>query len=126
MPATIIWNELVTSNQNQSGEFFNKLLGWECTEIHTGQHGTYTLFRKDDVEVAGMMNPVSDYSQNRPPFWIAYIKVDDVDAHVSKVEKLGGKVIASPEDIPNVGRVCMISDPSGAPICLMAPIPSQK
>ena len=117
---------MITPDQKQSGEFFNKLLGWECYEVHTGKYGTYTLFRDDGKDVAGMMNPVSDYSQARAPFWTAYIEVDDVDAYVSKVETLGGNIIAPPEDIPNVGRVCMISDPAGGPVCLMAPVSSQK
>ena len=121
MTAKFIWNELVTSDQNTSGEFFSKLFGWERQEIDTGAQGTYTLFQEDGQDVAGMMNPATDYSRSRPPFWAGYIEVDDVDAYVSKVEELGGNIIAPPEDIPNVGRVCMISDPSGAPICLMAP-----
>jgi predicted enzyme related to lactoylglutathione lyase len=119
MGAKFIWNELVTPDQEVSGEFFSKLFGWERHVVHVGTHGAYTLFQEDGKDVAGMMNPATDYSRSRPPFWAGYIEVDDIDAYVAKVEELGGTIIAPPEDIPNVGRVCMISDPEGAPVCLM-------
>ena len=80
------------------------------------------MFRDEDGDnIAGMMNPVTNYSKERPSFWSSYIQVDDVDAHAAKVVELGGSVISPPEDVPNIGRVCMISDPKGAPVCLMTP-----
>lgn len=121
MSAKFIWNELITSDQQVSSDFFSKLFGWERHEVDVGPQGTYTLFQENGNDVAGMMGPATDYSRSRPPFWSAYIEVDDVDAYVARVEELGGTIIAPPEDIPNVGRVCMITGPEGAPVCLMAP-----
>jgi len=123
MTAKFVWNELVTPDQDVSGEFFSKLLGWERQEVDMGPQGTYTLFQDEGNDVAGMMNPATEFSRSRPSFWSAYIEVDDVDSYAAKVEELGGTIIAQPEDIPNVGRVCMISDPNGAPVCLMASAP---
>lgn len=121
MSAKFVWNELITSNQKASGDFFCELFGWERQEVDMGPMGVYTLFKEDGDDVAGMMDPLTDYSQSRPPFWSAYIQVDDVDAYAAKAEELGGMIIAPPENVPNVGRVCMLADPEGAPVCLMAP-----
>jgi predicted enzyme related to lactoylglutathione lyase len=121
MSAKFIWNELITTDQKAAGEFFSKLFGWERKEVDMGPMGIYTLFQDDGNDVAGMMDPLTDYSRSKPSFWSAYIEVDDVDSYSAKVEGLGGTIIAPPEDVPNVGRVCMIADPNGAPICLMAP-----
>ena len=122
MSTKFVWNELITSDQKASGEFFSKLFGWERKEVDMGSMGIYTLFREDSNDVAGMMNPLTEYSRSRSPFWSTYIQVDDVDAYLAKVEELGGTIIASAEDIPNVGRVCMIADPNGASVCLIAPV----
>lgn len=123
MTTKFIWNELVTPDLESSGTFFEKLLGWERYDIDMGEDGTYTLFRDaNGTNLAGMMNPVTDYSKDRPPFWSGYIQVDDVDAHTKKVEKLGGTIISPPVDVPNVGRMSMIADPQGAPVCLMTPV----
>ena len=124
MSTKFIWNELITTDQRTSGDFFAGLFGWERQEVDMGPLGTYTLFLEDGGSVAGMMNPATDYSRSRSPFWCGYIEVDDVDSYAAKVEKLGGAIIAQPEDIPDIGRVCMVAGPEGAPICLMTPATS--
>jgi len=50
---------------------------------------------------------------------MGYIAVDDVDALVKKTEELGGKVSVPPMDVPEVGRMAVITDPTGASISLM-------
>ena len=42
-----------------------------------------------------------------------YFRVADCDATVKTATKLGGKVVAPPEDTP-YGRVATITDPNGA------------
>ena len=116
---TFIWNELITTDQKESGEFYSKLLGWDTKIVHTGKYGDYTLFQINGKDVAGMMNPATEHDQ---PRWGGYIAVEDIDACVSKVSKLGGEIIEGPTDITNVGRVCLISDPTGALLSLMTPI----
>jgi len=121
MSAKFIGNELITSDQKASGDFFCELLGWERHEVDMGPMGIYTLFKEEGEDVAGMMGPLTDYSRSRPSFWSAYIQVDDVDDCAAKVEALGGTIIAPPENVPDVGRVCMLTGPEGAPVCLMSP-----
>jgi len=48
-----------------------------------------------------------------------YVAVRDVDAAAARVESLGGKVCVPPTDIPNVGRFCVVNDPTGASISLL-------
>jgi predicted enzyme related to lactoylglutathione lyase len=55
-----------------------------------------------------------------PSHWMAYVAVDDVDAKARRVEELGGKVCVPPTDIPNTGRFCVITDPTGATLSLIA------
>lgn len=56
------------------------------------------------------MNPTGPIDKPRRS---AYIAVDNIDQCVSKVEELEEKVLLEPHDIPDTGRVCMISDPAG-------------
>ncbi len=115
----IIWNELDTPDQKKCGDFYCKLIGWTKKEIDAGPMGVYTLFQQNGKDVAGMMNPTGPISK---PRWSAYISVDNIDECAKKVKGLGGKVLVEPHDIHDTGRVCMISDPAGAVICLMQPI----
>jgi len=73
-----VWHELVTTAQQASGEFFSALLGWTRAAVDAGSFGTYTLFRVDGHDVAGMMNPTAD-TRIRGSFWHASISVEDVN-----------------------------------------------
>ena len=115
-----IWHELVTSDQKKSGSFFIELLGWTSKEVDAGEFGTYTLFQKDGQDVAGMMNPTSTTPGDKS-YWHSYIAVDDVDDCAKRTSKLGGKVLVPPHDIPDVGRICIVSDPTGTVTHLMQP-----
>jgi hypothetical protein len=119
---TFFWNQLVTTDQKKSGDFYCELFGWSRREVDAGPFGSYTLFQHDGKDVGGMMNPTTDYSRSRPSWWQAFIAVADVDACAVRIMQLGGAVIEPPHDIPGVGRACLLADPMGAPVCLMTPV----
>lgn len=108
-----IWHELVTPDQKKSGDFFSELLGWSIKQVDAGKFGTYTLFQKEGLDVAGMMNPTSDTS-GQGAFWHSYIAVDDIDDCVYKTTELGGRVLVPVQEVPDVGRICVVADPTGA------------
>lgn len=122
---TFIWNHLVTADQKSAGEFYCTLLGWTKTEINAGPFGTYTVFQNKGRDVAGMMNPTIDYTKSQRANWYAYVAVDDLEACVASVSKLGGAIIESPHDVPGFGRVCLIADPTGAALTLVTPLAAQ-
>ena len=54
-----------------------------------------------------------------PPNWGLYITVDDVDATAEQATGMGAKIIMPPQDIPEVGRFCVMQDPQGAFISII-------
>jgi len=111
------WNELVTTNVPAAKAFYREALGWVLQDL--SNHGmTYTMAKKGDREVAGIMAMPKDV-QGMPPSWGSYVTVDDVDARVARVESLGGKLCVAPQDIPNVGRFAVIADPQGAMLAMI-------
>ena len=115
---SFVWNELATSDVEGAKSFFGELLGWSFRDVDMG-HGTYTIVQNAGSDAAGMMSLDNIEAPGVPPHWMSYIAVDDVDARTGKVAALGGKVMREPFDIPNVGRMSVIADPSGAVVCLM-------
>ncbi len=116
-----VWHELVTTDQPTSGEFFGRLFRWTRREVDAGPFGTYTLFQRDGEDVAGMMNPTSD-TPGKGSYWHSYIAVEDIDECAQRVPSLGGSVLVAPHDVPDVGRVCVAADPTGAVAHLMQPL----
>jgi predicted enzyme related to lactoylglutathione lyase len=119
MPAegAFCWNELATTNLDEAKKFYTELLGWTLKE---GQPGgmIYNEINAGGRPSGGMYQLTTEMA-GAPSHWIAYVAVDDVDAKAKRVEELGGKVSMPPTDIPNVGRFCVITDPTGASISLI-------
>jgi len=42
-----------------------------------------------------------------------YVQVEDLDAAVAKVERLGGKTILPPSQVPGGPKLAMFADPAG-------------
>ncbi len=112
------WNELMTTDVDAAKAFYGELLGWTLED--TNLNMPYTLVKAGDKEIAGIMTIPPD-AAGMPPQWGAYVTVDDVDAMIRKVKELGGKLLAEPMDIPDVGRFCVIQDPQGATLSLITP-----
>lgn len=112
------WNELMTSDVKGAKAFYGELLGWGMQVINPGGMD-YTLVKLGDQEIGGIM-AIPDEAAGMPSRWGAYVTVDNVDALLPRVEKLGGKVCVPPHDIPDVGRFAVIQDPQGAMLSLIS------
>ncbi|MGF1615358.1 MAG: VOC family protein [Gammaproteobacteria bacterium] len=108
------WCELMTTDVEAAKAFYSKLFGWS-TDDESMPGMNYTLVKAGGKEIGGIMAMPSS-AQGTPPMWGAYVTVDDVDATAQTAEELGGRVLISPQDIPEVGRFCVIQDPQGAVI----------
>lgn len=116
------WNELMTRDTEKAGKFYAELLGWEPAD--SGMPGMqYTLFKVGETSVGGMMAMPDEIPEQVPPHWMAYIAVDDVDAAIAKLDDLGGTLMHGPQDVPNVGRFCIIQDPTGGVVSLITMAP---
>lgn len=111
------WNELMTTDVAAARAFYGELFGWE-TEDYPGAEAPYVMVKVGGEAVGGMM-ALSPECAGMPPAWGIYVTVDDVDATARQVETLGGKVLRPPEDIPEIGRFCVLQDPQGATLCVI-------
>jgi uncharacterized protein YndB with AHSA1/START domain/predicted enzyme related to lactoylglutathione lyase len=110
-PGQVTWNELLTSDTAGAKAFYTQLFGWEASSMPGANGVDYTVFKKDGWYVSGMM---ACPAPGTPPFWLAYVSVENVETSTERVVQLGGKVCKAPFDIPNVGRISIVQDPQGA------------
>ncbi|MBK1613707.1 glyoxalase [Rubrivivax gelatinosus] len=114
------WNELLTGDPERAAGFYAGLFGWsvEAQEI---AGGTYRVVKTaDGTAVGGIMGIPPDSPPGMPPHWGSYVTVDSVDDAIAKAEALGGTVIVPPMDIPGVGRMAVLRDPTGAAVNVMS------
>ena len=121
-----MWNELMTRDDERALEFFNKVLGWTHDDWPMGQgKAPYRIMKSPggrEQGIAGMMKMTEpEFPAQVPAHWCGYIAVDNVDKRAELVKANGGELVHGPADIPQVGRFCIIKDPTGAVVALMTP-----
>ena len=67
---------------------------------------------------AGDVGGIGATPPGTPSQWLPYVAVADVDATAKRVPMLGGTIHVPPTDIPNIGRFCVLADPTGATIAI--------
>jgi predicted enzyme related to lactoylglutathione lyase len=116
-----VWMEIATTDADKCQAFYEAVFGWN---FHKGQADPAMDYR--EFAVAGEDRPMGGLYQinpewfggNPPPaHFMTYVAVDDVDASAELAESLGASVHKK-MDIPNVGRMAIIQDPTGAMIAI--------
>jgi predicted enzyme related to lactoylglutathione lyase len=114
----VAWHDLATTDVEAAKRFYAELLGWEYNTWRSGEN-EYPMIHVGDADHGGVIRLAEGHPAG--PHWVAYIRVDDVDATVARAEAEGGSVVAGATDIPEVGRIAVIMDPQGAVIAPFAP-----
>lgn len=117
----IWWSELMTRDPARARDYYAALTGWTFTAMPTSG-GTYEVANREGRPVAGIMD-ISGLPgmEAVPAHWFTYIAVADVDAAVAATRAAGGQVIKDVFDVPEVGRIAIITDPTGAALGIMTP-----
>lgn len=114
------WNELNVKDVKAAMKFYEDTLGWSFEKFKMDEgddRGTYWIASAGVTDMGQKENP------GMPPHWLGYIAVDDIDARVAHAQKLGAKIMQPPMDIPKVGRIAILTEPTGAHIGWMTPAP---
>jgi len=114
------WNELLTDDVEKAKKFNTATLGWNFEPMNIAEH-TYWVAHCEGKPVAGLVKMHGITPPGVKPHWFSYVEVDDVDRRVTAVSKFGGTVMRPPFDIPGVGRVAVVVDPTGAAVGWITP-----
>jgi uncharacterized protein len=90
--------------------FYGAVLGWSFSD--TGEeYGGYVIAQVDGASAAG----IGPSQEGARAGWTLYFAAADADATAAKVADLGGTVLLEPGDVGPIGRMCIATDPTGAP-----------
>ena len=112
------WAELTTSDPAAAAVFYGELFGWTVAPPDPAMGG-YRVVKIGEIGIAGITGPMPG-APAVPPHWGSYITVPDADHTAQRCSALGGKVLAAPFDIPNVGKMTVLQDPQGAVLSAIA------
>jgi uncharacterized protein len=111
------WRELHTHDQNKALAFYEEQFGWgKGDAMDMGPIGVYQLLTPPG---GGDPNGAMFNDRDRPPFWMFYFWVDDIDAAHEAVLANGGKVVNGPMEVPGGAWVFEGRDPQGVTFSLV-------
>jgi len=116
----VVWSELMTDQVEKAKAFYGKALGLTFEAFGESNPG-YWLAMLNGRPIWGLMDMTR--KPGGPSGWFTYMAVDDVDARVKAAEAAGGKLCMPVFEVPTVGRIAILEDPTGAIIGWMKPIP---
>jgi predicted enzyme related to lactoylglutathione lyase len=115
LPEAFCWDELLTDEAESAAAFYAALTGCSIEVVDLGPMGSYRILVSDAGRIAGVMK----HPENVRPHWLPYLGVRDVDADTSRAVELGASLYFAPREIPGMGRLSGIDDPTGAGVCLV-------
>ncbi|MGW8783055.1 VOC family protein [Streptomyces sp. NPDC055796] len=118
---TPCWIDLMVPDQQAALDFYGDLFGWQG-EIGPAETGGYSVCTLKGKPVAGIMrasNPDGSVPDPMPPtVWTTYLATDGIDSTLKSVTDAGGSVMMGPMDVMDLGRMAVVTDPTGAVVGL--------
>jgi predicted enzyme related to lactoylglutathione lyase len=118
---TFCWNELMTRDVERAKRFYESTIGWNFQAMPMADGGTYWVATLDGKPAAGIFSLNAPGYDGVPESWMSYLAVDNVDARVGKALKAGARLMKPIFDVPNVGRIAILQEPTGAGVGWMTP-----
>ena len=107
---TFVWHEQVSGDPAKAKDFYGQLFGWG-TEVFGPGEIDYEMISVGGTTHGGFSKAMEGAP---PPHWLGHVLVENVDETAEKAKAAGGKVLAGPFDMEDVGRMGIIADPQGA------------
>lgn len=112
---TVHWVELHSTAPEQDVAWFERVFGFTSKSVDFAS-GLYHVLEVDGVARGGVGPATSERSA-----FMAWVQVDDLDASLAKVAVHGGDAVGATTEEPAIGRMAVVSDPSGAVFGLIQP-----
>lgn len=110
-----VWTEIGVDNADKCQAFYENVFGWKFKSGQTAGMDYREFSTGGDNPAGGLyqIDPAWFGDNPPPPHYMIYVAVNDVDANAKLATELGATIIRGPMDIPNVGRMAIIQDPTG-------------
>ena len=116
------WTELLAHDLEAAAAWYAELFGWTSERESIPNAPAYVVFAKQGKRVAGAWQMDAGRKQaGVPQLWCDYISVRSCEAAQEKAQALGATIDIRASEIPGMGTVCFLRDPSGAGFALLEP-----
>lgn len=108
MGNAVVWFEVVGKDGGKLRKFYTELFGWKIDPAQGDMD--YGLVAAN----GGIAGGVGESQDGGPGHVTFFVEVEDPKAYLAKAEKLGGKTVVPPMEIPNYNLTfAYFTDPQG-------------
>ncbi len=115
---SIGWHDLTVENAAEIKDFYHEVVGWDTEPVNIDGYNDYNVNKPGDGQCVGGICHARGGNADLPPQWLMYITVEDIELSIEKCNELGGKIIAGPKLMGDIGIYCVMQDPAGA-VCAL-------
>jgi len=112
MAPKVTWWEVIGNDGKKLQDFYRQLFDWKVDADNAMNYGMV------DESQTGVGGGIAT-GQGGQSHVTIYVEVDDLQATLDKAEKLGGKTVQPPMDVPEGPTIAMFNDPEGHMIGLL-------
>jgi predicted enzyme related to lactoylglutathione lyase len=105
MEHKVIHFEIQGRDGKKTQEFYASLFGWKVDANNPMEYG---IVSADAPGIGGGLCQAMG-----PPMVTFYVSAPDLAEALKKAERLGGKTVMPPHDVPNGPQIALFSDPDG-------------
>lgn len=109
------WETISSPDLARAKEFYTRVFGWTVQGM--GEIPVFGTGPRPEDGVADLQ-----LAQGMPPSWATYVVVETIEAARARAERLGATAVVPLIEIPNIGRIAFIADPTGGHIGLYQPV----
>jgi len=109
--------ELNSTDVVKSKGFYGQLFDWTLEDTPMGDLD-YTVIKVGKGTGGGMMKQLIPGAGSA---WLPYVAVEDIKASTMKAQTLGAKVMKDVTEVPGMGWLSILVDPTGAMLGLWQP-----
>jgi len=100
--------EITGANSKALRRFYGDLFDWEIKEGAKGSG--FGVVQATSSGISGVIGP----ARGEPGHTTIYVEVDDLDEYLAKSERLGGKTVVPPTNVPGFNLAfASFADPDG-------------
>jgi len=106
-----LWDELLTASPDSMAGFYQEVFKYTRDVNKIESENKYTILKSKSGVCAGISHLTNI---NMSPFWLSYIRVENINTIMDRSQTLGGKIIHVSKAGPDKTSAAIIADPTGA------------
>ncbi|MEM7442962.1 MAG: VOC family protein [Pseudomonadota bacterium] len=104
------WSELATKDPEAAADYYAKVFGWQYHSFDMNG-GLYRVITINGHGVGGIRAPMPGEPEETR--WLTFVSVKDVKAMADSVAAAGGTVVVPVTELPGIGKMAGMIDPTG-------------